>query len=164
MLLCSAIGACATAPQGARVISSIGELPTIQQEKADLLAQVRIGMSLSAFRTLVPDAYLVAQNADVTAYEISEVQKYVTRNDISRQNIIWGAGSPTVRTYKQVLWFYFRDGQLKKWGEPQDWQPRSETNIPITLVNTCNAPLTYTSGAFQLMAISLVLGLHTLSR
>ena len=119
--LCLILSACATAPKDARVISSLGELQTIQQERADLLAQIKIGMSVNEFRQLAPDAYLAAQNADVTAYEIATVQKYVTHNDISRQNLLWGAGHPTVRTSKQVLWFYFRGDQLRKWGEPRDW-------------------------------------------
>ena len=115
------VTSCATAPHGATVVDSPDELPSIQQKNADLLSKLKIGMPLSNFQQLVPDAYVAGQNEDTTAYELSRVQKYVTQSDIERQNFFWGGGSPNARTTKQVLWFYFYKGQLVKWGRPQDW-------------------------------------------
>ena len=112
---------CATVPQGAHLVDSPDQLPSIQQDKAGLLDHIKIGMNLADFRALVPEAYVGGQSQDTTAYELTQVQKYVTKQDIDRQNFWWGAGSPDARTAKQVLWFYFYKGQLVKWGRPQDW-------------------------------------------
>jgi len=124
-----ALSGCATVPQGARLADSPDQLPSIQQEKASLLNQVRVRMSLSDFQALIPDAYVAGQNAETTAYELAQIQKYVTKQDIDKQNFWWGGGSPDARTAKQVLWFYFYKDQLVKWGRPQDWPEHPDVII-----------------------------------
>ena len=119
-ILASLVG-CATVPQGARLVDSPDAIPSIQQEKASLLSKIKIGMSVSDFRTLVPEAYVAGQSQETTAYELAQIEKYVTKQDMDRQNFWWGAGSPDPHTAKQVLWFYFYKDQLVKWGRPQDW-------------------------------------------
>jgi len=128
-LIFLSLGGCATVPKGAILVDSPAELPSVQQEKATLLSQLKIGSSLAAFKKLVPEAYVAGQNDQTTAYELSHLQKYVTQNDIDRQNFLWGAGSPNARTTKQVLWFYFYKDQLVKWGRPQDWPERPDVII-----------------------------------
>ncbi len=120
---------CATVPRGAILVDSSAELPSVQQEKATLLSQLKIGTPLAEFQKLVPEAYVAGQNDQITAYELVHIQKYVTQDDIDRQNFWWGAGSPNARTSKQVLWFYFYKDQLVKWGRPQDWPERPDVII-----------------------------------
>ncbi|QBB70626.1 hypothetical protein ELE36_09745 [Pseudolysobacter antarcticus] len=116
-----ALCSCATIPQGAKLVDSPDQLASIQQERASLLEHVKIGMGLAEFRALVPEAYVGGQSKDTTAYELAQIQKYVTKQDMDRQNFWVGVGSPGARTTKQVLWFYFYKDQLVKWGRPQDW-------------------------------------------
>ena len=115
------LAGCATVPHGATLVDSPADLPSIQQEKAELLSKLKIGMPLSEFKQLVPEAYVGGQSGETTAYELKEVQKYVTQSDIDRQNFWVGAGSPNARTSRQILWFYFYKDKLVKWGRPQDW-------------------------------------------
>jgi len=97
------LGGCATVPRGAILVDSSAELPSVQQEKATLLSQLKIGTLLAEFQKLIPEAYVAGQNDQTTAYELVHTQKYVTQDDIDRQNFRWGAGSPNARTSKQVL-------------------------------------------------------------
>ena len=126
MVTLLALAACATPPKGARLVDSPAELPSVQAEKSELLNQLEIGMPLSNFKRIVPDAYVAGQSRETTAYELTHIQKYVTQSDIDRQNILWGAGSPNAKTHKQVLWFYFWNDRLVQWGEPQDWPDRPD--------------------------------------
>lgn len=123
------LGGCATVPRGASLADNPSELPSVQQEKATLLSQLKIGSSLAEFQKLVPEAYIAGQYNQTTAYELVHLQKYVTQGDIDRQNFWWGVGSPNARTAKQVLWFYFYKDQLVKWGRPQDWPERPDIII-----------------------------------
>ena len=87
------LGGCATVPKGAILVDSPAELPSVQQEKATLLSQLKIGIKigtpLSAFQKLVPEAYVAGQNDQTTAYELVHLQKYVTQDDIDRQIFWW---------------------------------------------------------------------------
>jgi hypothetical protein len=129
LIVAMALTGCATVPQGAHLVDSPDELPSIQQEKAGVLARIKIGMSLAEFRMMVPEAYIGGQSQDTTAYELAQVQKYVTKQDIDRQNFWVGVGSPDTHTAKQVLWFYFYKEQLVKWGRPQDWPEHPDVII-----------------------------------
>lgn len=117
---------CATAPKGASIVDDPGELPTLQAVLADRLSQLKIGMSLEDFRRLIPEAYVGGQSEATTAYEVSKSLKFVTQDDINRQNLWWGAGSPRARSKREVLWFYFYRDQLVKWGRPQDWPDKPD--------------------------------------
>ena len=123
------LAGCATVPHGASLVDGPAELPSIQQQNAALLSKLKIGMSLVEFQQLVPQAYVGGQNHETTAYELAQVQKYVTQADLSRQNFLWGAGSPNAKLSRQVLWFYFYKDQLVKWGRPQDWPERPDLII-----------------------------------
>ncbi len=113
---------CATAPKGVLMTNKPEtELPSIQEEKSDVLSQIQPGMPLSRFQEILPEAYLCGQNGAVSAYELKHSQKYVTKGDVEWQNFWWGVGSPKARTYKQVLWFYFHENRLVKWGAPETW-------------------------------------------
>lgn len=127
----SALAGCATAPQGVEVVDRPDQVRSIQQAHADRLAKIKTGMSLEAFRQVFPEAYVGGQSEQVTAYEMTHSAKYVTQNDIDRQNLMWGAGSPRARSEKQVLWFYFYKDQLVKWGRPQDWPQNPDRIIEI---------------------------------
>lgn len=115
---------CAT-PGKNKLVNSEAELPSIQQEYSKQLSKLAIGASLEEFLQLFPKAYVGGQNGKVTAYELISTQSYVTKEDISRQNLIWGFGTPSARSSTQVLWFYFYNNKLAKWGRPQDWQGTS---------------------------------------
>ena len=124
-LISLAVG-CATPPKGATVVDDPGDLPPLQAVLADKLSQLNIGMSLEDFRRLMPEAYVGGQSEATTAYEVAKNQKYVTQDDVDRQNFIWGAGSPRARSRREVLWFYFYKNQLVKWGRPQDWPDKPD--------------------------------------
>ena len=120
------LAGCATAPAGVPVVDGPAALPPIQKQDAAVLSQLSIGMPLSEFRKIVPQAFVAGQSGKTTAYELDDLQKFVTKSDIDRQDLIWGAGSPGAHTFKQVLWFYFYESRLVKWGRPQDWPPHPE--------------------------------------
>lgn len=120
---------CATAPTGATIVDDPSDLPSIQAKYANRLGEMDIGMRLEEFQRLFPEAYVGGQNRHTTAYEIVDIQKYVTQEDIDRQNLVWGAGSPNPRSNKQVLWFYFYQDRLVRWGRPQDWPERPDLII-----------------------------------
>lgn len=120
------LSGCSTPPKGARLISDIDELPSIQSEKSSVLDNVMIGMTVEEFKKNVPSAYIAGQSDDTTAYELVHVQKYVTYKDISNHNLLWGVGSPRAKSRKQALWFYFYDKKLVQWGEPQDWPKKAD--------------------------------------
>lgn len=120
---------CATAPTGATIVDDPSNLPSVQAKYADRLGEIDIGMSLEEFKGVFPEAYVGGQNRQTTAYEIVDIQKYVTQADMDRQNLVWGAGSPNPRSHKQILWFYFYQDQLVRWGRPQDWPDRPDVII-----------------------------------
>ena len=141
-ILISCVSGCATAP---RVVSKPSDLPSIQSEKAGLLEKTKVGMPLSEFRQLVPEAYVVGQKDETTAYELAYEQKYVTNGDVARHRIPF-SNKLNARTYKQVLWFYFYQDRLVQWGQPNVWPTKpdmilekekkekaSEPNAPITI-------------------------------
>jgi len=78
------LSACASPPEGAFVINDPSELPSIQAEKSPLLSKLEVGMALSDFKKLVPDAYPAGQTQQTIAYELVHIQKYVTKTEIYR--------------------------------------------------------------------------------
>jgi len=117
---------CATAPKGAIVVEDPSEVPSVQEKFRERLSSVKIGMTLDEFKKLFPEAYVGGQNKEVTAYEIKDVQKYITEEDLKHHNAMWGFGSPKSRTATRYLWFYFYDDKLVKWGRPQDWPKEAD--------------------------------------
>lgn len=121
---------CASPPTGSIIVNNTSEIPSIQKKHSNTLSKVHVGMSLQEFRQLFPQAYVGGQSGNTTAYELIDTQKYVTQDDIDRQNFLWGFGSPTARTSKEILWFYFYKDKLVKWGRPQDWPGPSDMPAP----------------------------------
>ncbi len=115
-----AISGCASSG-GHKFVNDESELPSVQEKYSSQLSKLEIGISLEDFRQVFPKAYVGSQNEKTTAYELVDVEKYVTQEDIDRQNVLWGFGSPKPQTAKRTLWFYFYDDKLVKWGRPQDW-------------------------------------------
>ena len=112
---------CASAPKDAAIVDDPANLPTLQAKFADRLAKLKTGMPLDEFRQILPEAYPSGQNGAMTAYELADNAKYVTRGDMAIQTWAIGFGSPQARVQRQVLWFYFHKDQLVQWGRPQDW-------------------------------------------
>jgi hypothetical protein len=119
--ICLVAGGCATAPKGSIVVEDPSEVPSVQRKYAGRLSSLKIGMTLEDFRQILPEAYVAGQSGQMTAYELTDVTKYVTQADIDYQNFWYGFGSPRARTAKSILWFYFSDDRLVRWGRPQDW-------------------------------------------
>lgn len=117
---------CASPPQGAHLVDSFSDLPSIQADFRQQLSQLKIGMTLSEFQKVLPKAYVGGQSHQITAYEVVNLQKYVTQADLDRQNFLIGFGSPRAKTNKQVLWFYFFKDKLVQWGQPKDWPKRPD--------------------------------------
>ena len=117
----AALAACATPPPGAERVHNAAEVPSLQKREAGRLDRIKVGMSIAEFKTVFPEAYVGGQSGAVVAYELSDAKLYVTDNDMLRQNLLLGFGSPSPHGQKQVLWFYFRGDALVKWGNPQDW-------------------------------------------
>jgi len=116
------------------------ELPAVQEEKKDLFEKVKIGMSLTEFRDIMPEAYVAGQCGRLTAYELTHAQKYVTKGDIQWQNFWWGVGSPKARTHQQKLWFYFYEDKLLQWGKPDDWPDQADIPKPEEGASPVSAP------------------------
>jgi hypothetical protein len=113
-------------PKGAVAVHRVSDLPSIQSAKREILEKIKIGMSLSEFRQLVPEAYLTAQRNEISAYELAYEQKYVSKGDMALQNLDLGLYRAAEKTYKQVLWFYFYQDRLVKQGYPETWPSESE--------------------------------------
>jgi hypothetical protein len=127
----SIFSGCATAPKGAEIVERASQLTPIQEVYSERLRQVSIGMNLQNYLRVFPESYPGGQSGGTTAYELSRKADYVTSYDITMQNILWGVGSPRAKTERQVLWFYFYDGKLIKWGNPGDWPPAPDTIIEV---------------------------------
>jgi len=86
----------------------------INQKYARQLDQVEIGMSKTEVRKLLPDLHARGQtDLDGEVIEALELQ----------HNHWSGVGGQLV---EERLWFYFHDGQLVKWGQPQDWPQKPD--------------------------------------
>ncbi len=120
------LACCAHAPSPVMVVDDPSELPGIEAKYARPLGAVRIGMPYEDLKTLFPEAHPVGEKDDAEAYEIVDVQKYVTRSDVHERNIDYYFGNPPPRIRRQVLWFYFYQGRLVHWGNPGNWPPHPE--------------------------------------
>lgn len=100
----------------------VDQPPSIQATYASRLSQIKTGTtSTGDFQKLFPEAYPGGQNGDTTAYEIRDTQIFIMRADVRRPlDTAVGIYSPQ-QTVTQVLWFYFYNDLLVKWGRPQDW-------------------------------------------
>ncbi len=97
-----------------REISSTEMLPTVRDRHADSFAKLEPGMSVQQFRVLFQNAAFVEQRkldggavGDAYSVQLQEKLRY--------------KGERYVFTHKDEQWFYFSDGKLVKWGEPNKW-------------------------------------------
>jgi len=125
LIILFTLTACASPPKGAIVIDDPSELPSIQAVNAPLLSKLEVGMALSGFKKLVPDAYPAGQAQQTIAYELMHIQKYVTKYKLDQHKRHW-QDDPKAHIHKQVLWFYFYKERLIQWGEPGDWPERPD--------------------------------------
>ena len=88
-----AISGCATSG-GHTYVNDESELPSVQEKYSSRLSKLEIEMSLEDFRQIFPKAYVGGQNEKTTAYELIDVEKYVTQEDIDHLNAMWRFGSP----------------------------------------------------------------------
>lgn len=109
-------------PKGAAVVHNRSELSSIESAKSEILKNTKTGMSFDEFHQLVPDAYLTAEHNGMKAYELVYEQKYVSHGEMAVQNLgSFGLNRPAAKKYKQVLWFYFFQDHLVKYGYPETW-------------------------------------------
>jgi hypothetical protein len=95
-----------------RQIDPTQGVPTIRSEYKEELSKLAPGMSVASFREIFPNALFVEQQADaapVDAYSVKLNIPYRFRDGSS------------IHTAQDEAWFYFRDGNFVKWGEPNQW-------------------------------------------
>jgi len=117
LLISVAISGCATS-EGYRVVHSEQELSTIDEIYSSELSKLEVGMSFEDFRRILPEAYPVEPYESTGNYQLENTQKYVFPEDISWNKFHWLVGDLYPRTYTQIVYFYFSDDKLLKWGEP----------------------------------------------
>jgi hypothetical protein len=87
--------------------------PTVRGDHKDDLAKLTPGMSVESFKTLFPGSLFIEQrNEDghkVDAYAVKVEEPYHVR------------GESVIQTSHDEAWFFFKDGQFVKWGEPKQW-------------------------------------------
>lgn len=96
-----------------------GKVKPIQTVYADQIGRLAIGMDVKEFKRILPEAYQVAQNTGATAYEVSLKQVIYDRRRPG--DTLFGLYQPQNIVNDQVLWFYFMNDRLTKWGKPNDW-------------------------------------------
>lgn len=98
---------------------STDEVPSIYEKYSFRFEKIEIGMSEEEVLEMFPEALLVGKQMDMSAYEFTDTQVYYTQHD--KTIGVWWTGSIKTHEYKQVVWFYFVDNALVKYGTPNDW-------------------------------------------
>jgi hypothetical protein len=87
--------------------------PTVRTVYADQVGKLMPGMPVDSFKALFPTAVFVEQKDEtghkLDAYSVKLGEPYRVR------------GENCIQTSHDEAWFYFRDGQFVKWGEPKQW-------------------------------------------
>ena len=104
-----------------------GDIRPIQAVYADRLARLSIGMSLSDFRQVFPEAYPGGQKDESTAYQLDLKQVLLDRR--RKVDAALGLYTPQNIVSDQSLWFYFHTDRLVQWGRPNDWPERPDVII-----------------------------------
>lgn len=96
-----------------RTVAAGESLPSVREKYATQLAKLEPGMTVSAFREAIPEATFIEQRtidgAPVDAYSLTHTERYRYH------------GGTVILTHEDEKWFYFRNGQFVKWGEPGVW-------------------------------------------
>ncbi len=103
------------------VVKNESQLPTLEERYYRKFREIELGMSLGDYLSLFPFTYKIEEQEGVIAYELLNRQRYLTREDLIRQNLMYGMGTPEPRIAIRKIWFYFYNGELVKWGRPNDW-------------------------------------------
>jgi hypothetical protein len=108
---CFVLGGCVT--EGAVRANSTTEIPNIQYTYAARFEQTSIGMSVTDFKKIWPEAVKSGETLEFVIYEFRESTKYYTDNDY---NIgFWLTGTVKSHEFIQRELFYFTDGKLVKY-------------------------------------------------
>jgi hypothetical protein len=87
--------------------------PTVRTIHQEQLSKLTPGTSIEAFKAAFPSALFVEQRDEdghkLDAYSVKLSERYRVR------------GENVIQTSHDEAWFYFRDGQFVKWGEPKQW-------------------------------------------
>ncbi|MCL2760929.1 MAG: hypothetical protein FWD70_04695 [Desulfuromonadales bacterium] len=89
------------------------DLPKIQQKYSNRFEQTRIGMNLSEFKQVWPEAVKSAENPEFVIYEFQESTQYYTENDYEFSVHHW----KPLTTHEHILdiLFYFTNDKLVKY-------------------------------------------------
>jgi hypothetical protein len=97
----------------ARQVDPGAPTPSIRNDYKDQLAKLGPGSNVDAFKTQFPSAIFVEQKTidghNVDAYSVKMQEPYHVR------------GENCIQTAHDEAWFFFKDGQYVKWGEPNEW-------------------------------------------
>jgi len=114
------LSACHSVPPEAVRVQSYQEIPSLPEREKERLNRLSPGMPFADFEQIFPEAFRVAMDERTFAYELAHVITYATRHHSTDplSSLLTG---PDVHTHRQVLWFYFVEDTLIKWGNPRDW-------------------------------------------
>lgn len=111
------------------LVGSVKEIPSIQEAYAERLRKLDIGINLPTFIASFPEAYVGGQSGKTTAYEVSKKTQYALKGDWNPY--YRSVQDFAIKTNAQLLWFYFYEGKLVKWGRPQDWPAHPDQVIEV---------------------------------
>ena len=99
--------------EAVRQVAPGAPAPTIRNDYKDQLAKLGPSSNVDAFKTQFPSAIFVEQKTidghSIDAYSVKLQEPYHVR------------GENCIQTAHDEAWFFFKDGQFVKWGEPNDW-------------------------------------------
>lgn len=106
---------------------------TIYEANAERLKKVRVGMPIAEFQSLFAEAYPAGQNGQITAYELKHYQEYILKSEKRFRPLDqhFGIYKPPIKRDTELLWFYFYNDRLTKWGKPNDWPTTPDQTIEI---------------------------------
>ena len=104
---------CCVSPGTIRA-NSTSEIPSIQKKYANRFEQTRIGMDISEFKKVWPEAIKMSENTEFVIYEFRESTRYYTSHDYDE--MVWGYGfKPKTHEFIQIESFYFTGDKLVKY-------------------------------------------------
>ena len=99
--------------EACKQVDSADAAPTVRTVYHDEIAKLTPGMTIDAFKSSFTSALFVEQREDaghkLDAYSVKLNEPYHVR------------GQSIILTSHDEAWFYFKDGQFVKWGEPKVW-------------------------------------------
>src|SRR5262245_46560854 len=87
--------------------------PSVRTVHQEQISKLTPGTTVEGFKGLFPQALFVEQQETaghkLDAYSVKLAERYHIR------------GENVIQTSHDEAWFYFKDGQYVKWGEPKQW-------------------------------------------